>query len=261
MIILPNSSHGGIIRVCLGIFTTALRNKKICQILKKNTSPYFHSVLLVIWPLTLMKRTHFSELSNWRFSTYIRKTKYVENLEIDNSLKCVHKIKWYDWNCYCIAYFFNILIFEFYRVALSHVLFLVHNSCWKLIDRIFVASVDWLEKDYYILVSMSEFLQHLVNERMQNFCNIQCMSGHSVSVTFSVWVLAEFLRHLVNEWLQNFCNTQRSVWVVAEFLRHSVHERLQDFCNNQWLTVGRLDGLPLHILHDCPLTRRFLRTH
>ena len=28
MIILRNNSHGGIIRVCMGIFTTALRNKK-----------------------------------------------------------------------------------------------------------------------------------------------------------------------------------------------------------------------------------------
>ena len=35
MIILRNNSHGGIIRVCMGIFTTALRNKKIRQILKK----------------------------------------------------------------------------------------------------------------------------------------------------------------------------------------------------------------------------------
>ena len=87
--------------------------------------------------------------------------------------------------------------------------------------------IDWLEKDCYIPVSMSEFLQHLVNERMQNFCNIQCLSGHSISVTFSVWVVAEFLRHLVNEWLQNFCDTQwmsgrrisaiLSEWVVTEF--------------------------------------------
>ena len=68
MIILRNNSHGGIIRVCMGIFTTALRNKIIRQILKKNTSPYFYSVTLVIWPLTLMKRTHFSELSyeSWK---------------------------------------------------------------------------------------------------------------------------------------------------------------------------------------------------
>ena len=73
MIILRNNSHGGIIRVCMGIFTTALRNKKIRQILKKNTSPYFHSVSFVIWPLTLMKRAHFSELFISRFSTYIRK--------------------------------------------------------------------------------------------------------------------------------------------------------------------------------------------
>ena len=43
--------------------------------------------------------------------------------------------------------------------------------------------IDWLEKDCYIPVSTSEFLQHLVNERMQNLCNIQCISSHSVSVT------------------------------------------------------------------------------
>ena len=48
MIILRNNGHGGIIRVCMGIFTTALRNKTIRQILNKNTSPYFHSVSLVI---------------------------------------------------------------------------------------------------------------------------------------------------------------------------------------------------------------------
>ena len=71
MIALRNNSHGGIIGVCMGIFTTALINKKIRQILNKNTSHYFHSVSLVIWPLTLMKRTHFSELSISRFSTYL----------------------------------------------------------------------------------------------------------------------------------------------------------------------------------------------
>ena len=48
MIILRNNGHDGIIRVCMGIFTSALRNKKIRQILKKNTSPRFHSVVLVI---------------------------------------------------------------------------------------------------------------------------------------------------------------------------------------------------------------------
>ena len=48
MIILRNNRHGKIMRVCMGIFTTALGNKKIGQILTKNTSPYFHSVLPVI---------------------------------------------------------------------------------------------------------------------------------------------------------------------------------------------------------------------
>ena len=38
MIILRNNSHGGIIRVCMGIFTTALRNKKIPQL----TSTVYH---------------------------------------------------------------------------------------------------------------------------------------------------------------------------------------------------------------------------
>ena len=48
MIILHNNSHGVIIRVCMRIFTTALGNKTIRQIFNKNTSPYFHSVSLVI---------------------------------------------------------------------------------------------------------------------------------------------------------------------------------------------------------------------
>ena len=49
--------------------------KKFSQILNKNTSPYFHSASLVIWPLTMLKRTHFSELPISRFSTYMRKYK------------------------------------------------------------------------------------------------------------------------------------------------------------------------------------------
>ena len=73
MIILYNNSHSAIIRVFMRIFTTGLRNKTIRHTLNKNTSPYFHSVSLVIWPLSFMKRTHFSELSISKFSTYIRK--------------------------------------------------------------------------------------------------------------------------------------------------------------------------------------------
>ena len=46
MIILRNKSHGD-------YYYSALRNEKqYGQILQKNTSPYFHSVSLVIWPLT-----------------------------------------------------------------------------------------------------------------------------------------------------------------------------------------------------------------
>ena len=63
-IIILHNSHGVIIRVCMRIFTTALRNKTIHQILNKNNTPYFHSVSLVIWPFTLTIS---------RFSTYIRK--------------------------------------------------------------------------------------------------------------------------------------------------------------------------------------------
>ena len=58
-IILHNNSHGWIVRVCMRMFTTALRNKTIRQILNENNSPYFHSVSLVIWPFTLMKSTHY----------------------------------------------------------------------------------------------------------------------------------------------------------------------------------------------------------
>ena len=73
IIILRNNSHGEIIRVSVGIFTTAVRNKNMRRILNRNTSPYFHSAFLVILPLTMLKGTHFSELSISRFSTYIYK--------------------------------------------------------------------------------------------------------------------------------------------------------------------------------------------
>ena len=49
-----------------------IRNKTVRQILNENNSPYLYSVSLVVWPFTLMKSTHFSELSISRFSTYIR---------------------------------------------------------------------------------------------------------------------------------------------------------------------------------------------
>ena len=47
----------------MGLFTTSIRNKNISQIVNKNTSPYFYSVFLVVWPLTVLKGTHFTELS------------------------------------------------------------------------------------------------------------------------------------------------------------------------------------------------------
>ena len=103
MIILRNNSHGGIIRVCMGIFTTALRNKTIRQILKENISPYFQSVSLVIWPLTLMERTHFSELSISRFSTYMdfsyvrRKPRnWNEKMRSFHQLKCKMRSAWHS---------------------------------------------------------------------------------------------------------------------------------------------------------------------
>ena len=78
-IILHNNRHGGIIRVCMRIFTTALRNTTIRQILNENNPPYFHSVKIIHLTFTayhLMKSTHFSELSISRFSTYVRKARW-----------------------------------------------------------------------------------------------------------------------------------------------------------------------------------------
>ena len=58
-----NKGHGEILRLCIGLFTTSIRNKNISQIVNKNTSPYFYSVFLVVCPLTVLKGTHFTELS------------------------------------------------------------------------------------------------------------------------------------------------------------------------------------------------------
>ena len=53
----------------MGIITTALGKKNYRQILNKNISPYFQSALLVVSPLTMLKRSHFSEFSISRLPT------------------------------------------------------------------------------------------------------------------------------------------------------------------------------------------------
>ena len=50
--ILRNSGHSKIIRVCMGIFTICFRKHKYYKILKKNTLSYFHGVLLAVCALT-----------------------------------------------------------------------------------------------------------------------------------------------------------------------------------------------------------------
>ena len=56
MIILHNNSRGGILRVCMRIFTNTLRNKTIRQILNKNTSPY-----LITQRITCYLTVYFDE--------------------------------------------------------------------------------------------------------------------------------------------------------------------------------------------------------
>ena len=90
MSILRNNNHGKITRVCSGIFTTALRNKEISQILTKNTSPYFHSALLVIWPLTTLKGTHFSELSNSRFSGKLIRARECKRVHLSKLIRLIY---------------------------------------------------------------------------------------------------------------------------------------------------------------------------
>ena len=69
MIILRNKSHGEIIRFVREYLRALVGVKNDSPILNKNTSPYFHCASLVIKPLTMLKRTHFSELSISRFIT------------------------------------------------------------------------------------------------------------------------------------------------------------------------------------------------
>ena len=69
MIILRNKVHSEIIRVWRKYSRPLLWIKKYSQILNNNTSPYFYRASLVTWPLTMLKRSHFSELFISRFTT------------------------------------------------------------------------------------------------------------------------------------------------------------------------------------------------
>ena len=92
MIILRNNSHGGIIRVCMGIFTTALRNKKYVKFSKKK------NLTLLPQCVACYLTAYFDEKSPFKQVVYfevinVHKKSHVENLEMDNSLICVLFIK------------------------------------------------------------------------------------------------------------------------------------------------------------------------
>ena len=53
----------------MGIITTALGKENYTQILNKNISPYFQTALLVVAPLTMLKRSNFSKFSISRLLT------------------------------------------------------------------------------------------------------------------------------------------------------------------------------------------------
>ena len=75
-----NNSQGGIIRVCMGIFTTALRNKKIRQILKKKYLTLLPQCIACYLTAYFDEKNPFSDLFISRFSTYIRKAKKSQNI-------------------------------------------------------------------------------------------------------------------------------------------------------------------------------------
>ena len=72
MIILQNKSHSVIITVYIEIFITWLLGIK--NTVKFSIKKYlnFHSVSLVIWLFFMLKTAHFSEISIYRFTMYIR---------------------------------------------------------------------------------------------------------------------------------------------------------------------------------------------
>jgi len=58
---LRNSGHSEIIRVCMGIFTICFRKHKNYKILNKSTLSYFHGVLLTVCALTFSICSDFCE--------------------------------------------------------------------------------------------------------------------------------------------------------------------------------------------------------
>jgi len=70
--VLQNSGHNEIIRVCMGIFTICFRKHKYYKILNKNTLSYFHGVLLVVCAFTFPICGDFCELSSLGFLTVLQ---------------------------------------------------------------------------------------------------------------------------------------------------------------------------------------------
>ena len=122
-------------------------------------------------------------------------------------------------------------------------IFMYHNSLlWALVE-ILIQICDTVNVVFFLGISLTsslwvvaEFLQYLVYDWSQNFCDTLCMimNGGRISATSSVWVVVEFLLHPVYEWSQNFCNTQ--CMNGRRISAHPLYKSSQNFCHTQCMS-------------------------
>ena len=93
MIILRNNGHGGIIRVCMGIFTTALRNKKNTSNSQKKYLTSLPQRIACYLTAYFDEKSPFERVVLFEVFNVHRFLMCVENLEMNNSLKWALFIK------------------------------------------------------------------------------------------------------------------------------------------------------------------------
>ena len=96
MIILRNNGHGGIIRVCMGIFTTTLRNKKNTSNSQKKYLTSLPQRITCYLTAYFDEKSPFERVVHFEVFNVHKKSPflmYVENLEMNNSLKWALFIK------------------------------------------------------------------------------------------------------------------------------------------------------------------------
>ena len=151
MIILHNNGHGGIIRVCMGIFTTALRNKKYVKFSKKKNLTLLPQCVACYLTVYFDEKSPFKRVVYFEVSNVHKKSFSYERWKPRNGqlakMRSFHQSKRSDNKKYGVEVRWGIFlriwrIFLFLRVVVNIPIQTLIIPPWLLLHKMIISQLE-----------------------------------------------------------------------------------------------------------------------